>query len=439
MESFLGIVSTFGILSSFLPLILEWDLWNKEKVLLSILSLDFKFSLVSAIALSIPMSADFILDIISSKRGKHAGHLSRIINYLPLAVLIFSLIVPDAIIFFIAIPFELTEFTICIIQARNIACAYAVQSHLCDAGSAIFRTPSFIIVSICYSLSMFFLNISAFKTRFQSGLYFALTTYMESIFTLIITISHGRINHAAMLNAQQIVKDIKDSCETSRDILTDLLDYEKLEAGIMELDRTLIPAMDFITSAIQPFHMQARQSDISLQAISADNLERNIDIHYSIKTENNEKSNKLVCAINNPSPNIIQNNIDSNNNSNTKKNDSRKSLYLVSNDVKESSNCVKSRNDEIMVSSQVEEINDSLNSLEAKEELDNNPTFIELRKSPVKSRKSERSQHQLSQSPDHFRCQSRGLINFHNFKIFKINGLNVGSHDAFAPPANEPF
>eukprot|EP01041_Mallomonas_annulata_P010969 gene10969-22925_t len=179
MEGTLGIVSIFGLLLSFLPVILQWELLDKEKVLKSTLSLDFKFSLVAAIALSIPISVDFLLDISSTKRGKRPGNLSRFISYLPLGVLIFSLIVPDAIIFFIAIPLELPGLVICIFQARNVACAYANQSHLCDVGS-IFNTNGF-----------------------RSGLYFALTTYVESVFTLIITISHGRINHAAILHAQQ--------------------------------------------------------------------------------------------------------------------------------------------------------------------------------------------------------------------------------------------
>eukprot|EP01041_Mallomonas_annulata_P002126 gene2126-4152_t len=403
MEGVMGIVSICALVLSFLPIMLQWELLDEEKVLKSTLSLDFKFSLVAAIALSIPMSADFLLDIISSKMGKRPGNLSRFINYLPLGVLIFSLIVPDAIIFFIAIPLELPGLIICIFQARNIMCVYASQSHLCDVGSAIFRTPLFVTVSIFYNLSMLFLG-SIFNTNgFHSSLYFTATTYVESGYTLIITISHGRINHAAMLHAQQIVKDIKDSCETSRDILTDLLDYEKLEAGIMELDRTLIPAMDFITSTIQPFHMQARQSDInlcissstdgnrnSIEDTSADNLEHTIDIHYSIKTENNEKSTK-VYAITDPSTNTMQNNNDSNTNSNKKKNESRQSLYLVSDDIKESSNGIKSRNNEMTIfdSSQVEEINNSINILEEKEELDSNPTFIVLRKSVIKSRKSE--------------------------------------------------
>eukprot|EP01041_Mallomonas_annulata_P016466 gene16466-34354_t len=222
MERVLGIISVFGILLSFLPILLKWELSNQNKVLMSTLSLDFKFSLVAAIALSIPMSADFLLDVISSQRGKRPGHLSRIINYLPLGVLLFSLIVPDSIIFFIAIPLELPELTICIFQTRNIMCGYAVQSHLCNAGSDIFRTPAFALASLSLTLSMFFLNISAFVTRidpflcfylhvifigFQSGLYFALTTYVESIFTLIITASHGRINHAAMLHVQQEILD----------------------------------------------------------------------------------------------------------------------------------------------------------------------------------------------------------------------------------------
>eukprot|EP01041_Mallomonas_annulata_P017702 gene17702-36282_t len=134
MEDILSIIYTLGILLSFLPIILKLDLLDKKEVLMSTSSLDFQFSLVAAITLSISMSVDFLLDNISLQRGKRqSGHFSRCINYLPLGVLIFSLIVPDAIILFISIPLEFPELTIYILHARNIACGCAVQSHLCDA------------------------------------------------------------------------------------------------------------------------------------------------------------------------------------------------------------------------------------------------------------------------------------------------------------------
>eukprot|EP01041_Mallomonas_annulata_P010728 gene10728-22413_t len=82
----------------------------------------------------------------------------------------------------------------------------------------------------------------------------------------------------------EIVKDIKDSCVTSRDIFNDLLDYEKLEAGIMELDRTLIPAIDFITSAIQPFHMQKFNSCRTMSKGADRALLKPVDIHLLEET-----------------------------------------------------------------------------------------------------------------------------------------------------------
>ena len=52
------------------------------------------------------------------------------------------------------------------------------------------------------------------------------------------------------------VKDAGVSCDAAIDLLDDLLAYEKLEAGIMVLERSEIPAWDFICDAVQPFSIQ---------------------------------------------------------------------------------------------------------------------------------------------------------------------------------------
>ena len=49
------------------------------------------------------------------------------------------------------------------------------------------------------------------------------------------------------------VTDARMSCDTAMDLLDDLLAYEKLEAGIMVLEKSEIPAWEFIRTVIQLF------------------------------------------------------------------------------------------------------------------------------------------------------------------------------------------
>jgi signal transduction histidine kinase len=48
------------------------------------------------------------------------------------------------------------------------------------------------------------------------------------------------------------------------DILTDLLTYEKLEAGLMKLERNLFSVVDLVKKAISPFRNQARNKQIDM-------------------------------------------------------------------------------------------------------------------------------------------------------------------------------
>ena len=66
----------------------------------------------------------------------------------------------------------------------------------------------------------------------------------------------------------ETVADSRMSCDTAVDLLNDLLAYEKLEAGIMVLERTELRAWDFLRDAARPFtvqvHMHAIYFNLSL-------------------------------------------------------------------------------------------------------------------------------------------------------------------------------
>ena len=53
-----------------------------------------------------------------------------------------------------------------------------------------------------------------------------------------------------------MINDVKLSCDAAVDLLNDLLAYEKLDAGIMTLEKTKFNAAQFIRKAIQPFYIQ---------------------------------------------------------------------------------------------------------------------------------------------------------------------------------------
>jgi signal transduction histidine kinase len=61
------------------------------------------------------------------------------------------------------------------------------------------------------------------------------------------------------------IKDCEQSLDVAVSILDDLLSYEKLESGIYELFRDVVPAVSFVEQAIRMFSIQVRKHNIVLQ------------------------------------------------------------------------------------------------------------------------------------------------------------------------------
>jgi len=55
-----------------------------------------------------------------------------------------------------------------------------------------------------------------------------------------------------------IVNDSIKSCETALSIVNDFLTFDKLEGGVLQLEKSELDVRTFITETIQPFHVQVR-------------------------------------------------------------------------------------------------------------------------------------------------------------------------------------
>lgn len=62
----------------------------------------------------------------------------------------------------------------------------------------------------------------------------------------------------------KVMKDIRLSCELALNKLNNILDHDKLEQGIYQIETEVVPASDFLINAIAPFYIQARAKDIAL-------------------------------------------------------------------------------------------------------------------------------------------------------------------------------
>ena len=55
---------------------------------------------------------------------------------------------------------------------------------------------------------------------------------------------------------KQMVSDVESSCEISVEILNDLLSYEKLDAGILQLERKSVLVYPLLRDTARPFQIQ---------------------------------------------------------------------------------------------------------------------------------------------------------------------------------------
>ena len=64
------------------------------------------------------------------------------------------------------------------------------------------------------------------------------------------------VDKSSLARLLETVRDSEMSCTAAVEILDDMLAYEKLDAGLMLLDKTTLPAWDFIRDTVHPFNVQ---------------------------------------------------------------------------------------------------------------------------------------------------------------------------------------
>eukprot|EP00607_Mallomonas_marina_P000489 CAMPEP_0182440986 /NCGR_PEP_ID=MMETSP1167-20130531/87421_1 /TAXON_ID=2988 /ORGANISM="Mallomonas Sp, Strain CCMP3275" /LENGTH=253 /DNA_ID=CAMNT_0024635107 /DNA_START=935 /DNA_END=1696 /DNA_ORIENTATION=+ len=112
------------------------------------------------------------------------------------------------------------------------------------------------------------------------------------------------INQNSDQSCLDLVEEVRTSCQSGLSILDDLLDYDKLEQGFMQLDRRLLSVWDLLEEVVQPFTTQARHSQITLELseMTTESKEQLQDTHIYVdkgklvQVMNGLLSNAIKCS-----------------------------------------------------------------------------------------------------------------------------------------------
>eukprot|EP01041_Mallomonas_annulata_P008355 gene8355-17213_t len=96
----------------------------------------------------------------------------------------------------------------------------------------------------------------------------------------------------------QILLGIRDSCASAVTILNESLDYDKLETGIMVLDKTIFSAWKFLQEAVSSFeHQVALSLGIKMPAIIIENNQLQLQYqHHTNSAEINSVEDQVEDA-----------------------------------------------------------------------------------------------------------------------------------------------
>jgi hypothetical protein len=138
-----------------IPLYCEWTYTGTRQSLRGLNPYNLQTSLIVSLSFAFPLCVEFILNIVSGrvKRGR-IGHTA----------LLASLLLPDIILYFLAIPWESSEILACVDPLRFSLIGYGILSHLLQTGVEIFHSPYMIIIVICCNLAFLFLLLEQFQT-----------------------------------------------------------------------------------------------------------------------------------------------------------------------------------------------------------------------------------------------------------------------------------
>lgn len=141
------------------------------------------FSLVSNIALSLPISLDFVLDIMHIKISKLSTPKYA---EMPLMVLIYSLIFPNLLILVVAIPARHNELVFCLMFHRALCLYYGIMGYLWGYGGDVFRKPLFMTGHLCFSVSFILFAYDTISNKQVTSLYWLAVAFLCLAIILMI-------------------------------------------------------------------------------------------------------------------------------------------------------------------------------------------------------------------------------------------------------------
>lgn len=89
----------------------------------------------------------------------------------------------------------------------------------------------------------------------------------------LLEIDYANSNHPPDCERATRIVEMRESCATAVEILNDLLQYEKLESGIMKLELSTVNPLPYINKVLAPFELVARQKCIRYDYHQDDNVD----------------------------------------------------------------------------------------------------------------------------------------------------------------------
>eukprot|EP01041_Mallomonas_annulata_P003416 gene3416-6779_t len=226
-----------GSILCFLPLMFSWKFIetqeeNKMAIYSAISSKIYQYSLIVSISSSIPMLLDFILD-----------------TYL--------------MILLYAIPLNSPRLLVCIFNLRHIVVMNTIFIILSEYASSLFLIVCSNRISRHESTRLH-KKLAEVKRSFIRFISHEVRTPLNVMKLGLDIVKSEMEDHQCSHESLDCLNDVRSSCNQAVYILNELLNFQKIEAGILSLDRLLLSAWDVLTGSLTSSEEMARKVGVQL-------------------------------------------------------------------------------------------------------------------------------------------------------------------------------
>eukprot|EP00607_Mallomonas_marina_P008896 CAMPEP_0182422496 /NCGR_PEP_ID=MMETSP1167-20130531/8215_1 /TAXON_ID=2988 /ORGANISM="Mallomonas Sp, Strain CCMP3275" /LENGTH=569 /DNA_ID=CAMNT_0024600627 /DNA_START=547 /DNA_END=2256 /DNA_ORIENTATION=+ len=167
-------------------------------------------------------------------------------------------------------------FVVSMLSGLAIICLFLLSGGVYD-----YNTPAFYLVGTSYVVAGFMVTIAIFHIRLavvevirtqqdilnmkRSFVRFVSHEIRTPLNTVVVGLELLKDLTSIDSEGLLMIEDLSFSCNIAIDTLNDLLNYEKVESGLMTLDCEQILFIPLIEKAMKPFYIQARHADVTLK------------------------------------------------------------------------------------------------------------------------------------------------------------------------------